>query len=141
MPAAGWIPPVLAAATLFTSSCRALPAVRGYYTPKEAYRNAPELVGQTITMRGKVEIVAGMCTEQACGDNPCCNYCGYTLGFPIHEFQKIYFPGKGAACIGDDCHSGCETILENRWYEVTGRVWKDRGGIYYLELADWKLME
>ena len=133
---------VLAAVAFFSTSCAALPAVRGYYTPEELYRNAAALVGQTVAVRGKVEIVAGICTEIACPpDNPCCNSCNYSLGFKIDEFQRIYFSGKAAGCTGDDCHAECMDLKEGGWYEITGRLWKDFGVLYYLELKDWKRIE
>jgi hypothetical protein len=131
-----------AMAALLLPSCAALPTVRGYYTPAELHRNADALVGQTVSVRGKVEIVAVLCTEEACGgDNPCCNYCSYSLGFSIDEFHNIYFSGEAASCTGDDCHADCPSLQPGGTYEVRGKVWEDLGGIAYLELSDWTLID
>jgi hypothetical protein len=124
---------------ILLQSCTLLPEIKGYYTPEEAYRNAAALVDRVITVRGKVDIVAGMCTEEACPpDNPCCNSCQYGLGFILDAFHSLYFSGEAAACGGDDCHVECDFLDPGGSYEITGRMWKDLGDLVYLEVLEWK---
>jgi hypothetical protein len=131
----------LTAITLLSFSYAAFPFLRGYYTPEEAYRSAAALVGRTITVRGQVEIVTGMCTEEMCGEDPCCNYCSYGVGLKIDAFHFLNFSGEGAGYLGDNCHTGCSIIMENQRHEITGRAWKDLGDLYCLELIAWRRID
>jgi starvation-inducible outer membrane lipoprotein len=73
-PSRVFLPAVLASIALLLPACAAVPVLHGTYTPEELYRYAESLTGQTVTVRGKVEVVSLMCTEIACpAENPCCN--------------------------------------------------------------------
>ena len=129
----------LAFIALFTPSCTALPAVRGYYTPGEVYRNAAALGGKTITVRGNIKIVSSFCTEVACPpDNPCCNSCYYHMAMPIDTNYSIWLTGENAGCRGNSCRADCRLPDEGHPYEITGALKPFTGPIVYLEMLEWK---
>jgi hypothetical protein len=124
--------------TVVLFSC-AVPDLRGYYTPSEAYQNAAALAGRRITVQGKVEIVADICTLAVCPpDNPCCNACSYRLGFRLDDRRSIYFSGARGGCSGNSCRANCSIIKPGKIYQVTGILKTYGGAEYYLELEEWK---
>jgi hypothetical protein len=88
-----------------------------------------------------VEIVGASCTESVCPpDNPCCNYCGYSLGFKIDAFHYLYFSGEGAGCGGNSCLNKCTLLLPGRRYDITGNIWKNQVGLNFLQLKEWRFL-
>jgi hypothetical protein len=127
---------------LFPPSCAALPAVRVYFAPAEAIRFADALAGDTVTIRGTVEIVSATCTEIACPpDNPCCNSCFYAQGFTVDVYHYIQLTGKDIGCPGNDCGYDCPLLREGRSYQVDGVLTTVTGYIFYLEVGEWRPIE
>jgi hypothetical protein len=127
---------------LFPPSCAALPAVRGYFAPAEAIRFADALAGDTVTIRGTVEIVSATCTEIACPpDNPCCKSCFYAQGFTVDVYHCIRLTGMDIGCPGNDCRYDCPLLREGRSYQVDGVLTTVTGYIIYLEVEEWRPIE
>jgi hypothetical protein len=120
------------------NSC-AVPGLRGYYTPSEAYPNAASLAGRRISIQGEVQIIAAFCTESVCPpDNPCCNACSYRLGFRLDDRRSIYFSGPYGGCTGDSCRADCVDIEPGAMYRVTGIFEKPHGAGIYFQVEEWK---
>jgi hypothetical protein len=134
------VPSLIILLVFALSSCSVV-EIHGYYTPEEAYQNASALSGRKIVIRGKVEIVSGMCTEVACRpDNPCCNECVNQLGFHLTQYRSINFSGKDSGCAGNACRMECQAMQPGGMYQVTG-ILRDEGGIISFEMQQWKTID
>jgi hypothetical protein len=129
------------AAILFLASCSAVPGIRGYCTPQEAYQNAGALNGRMVTVRGKVEIISSACTLEACPPgNPCCNGCYHQLGFRVDGQHVLRLAGEDSGCSGNSCSSRCPLFDPSRTYAVTGVLTDGGANPPSLEMDAWRIV-
>lgn len=69
------------------------------YTPKEVWNKRNALLNKRITVQGKAESFATICTEMGCPqEDPCCNGCFGPLGFHIETAEIQVCEKKTGEC-------------------------------------------
>jgi hypothetical protein len=102
----------------------------------EAYRDRHALVGQRVSIRGRLSAVGG-CTEMGCLDGSCCNRCdgavvlvadqGVSRGSSVIYFSDPDARGGPFSCTGDDSAMCCAFAADGREVAATGTLTVEQG--------------